>query len=364
MVELALAESRAVIRAEPGRADLRDQRRLDLRQRRHRRLEHERRGRGDAAARGRRRLGTPVARRDHAQSGTSPAIVIADSFGRPWRLGQADIAIGCAGLVAVADWRGRADAAGRELAATEIAIADQLAAAADLTRDKDSGAPGAVISGLGDLVTADDGPGAKAVQRPADHDRQRRPSLPGGALAFLARAFRPSASSGSRSLPLPPRLSLPSASCLQSQRLRGLVHIRRCRRTWTIVTGTNGELVEDRVGALKIALCCPIGTASRAARRNARRLALVELEDVVAHQADVVAVGVEDAEDVVEGGRVQVREADEGVRGPVADEDVLLHRVGLLPAEEIAAGADARILLVLGRVGGAAEADVGLVVGS
>jgi len=105
-----------------------------------------------------------------AAKGAKPAVVIADSFGRPWRLGQADIAIGCAGIAPVADWRGRADAGGRELEATEIAHADELAAAADLVRDKDSGVPGAVIAGLGGLVNADDGPGAAAIQRPAAED--------------------------------------------------------------------------------------------------------------------------------------------------------------------------------------------------
>jgi len=105
-----------------------------------------------------------------AATGESPAVVVADSFGRPWRLGQADIAIGCAGVAPVDDWRGRTDASGRELAATEIAIADQLASAADLIRDKDSGVPGAVISGLGRFVTGEDGPGAKAMQRPAGED--------------------------------------------------------------------------------------------------------------------------------------------------------------------------------------------------
>jgi coenzyme F420-0:L-glutamate ligase/coenzyme F420-1:gamma-L-glutamate ligase len=103
-------------------------------------------------------------------SGTTPAVVIADSFGRAWRMGQADVAIGCAGLAPLADWRGRRDSHGRELSATHIAVADELASAADLTRDKDSGAPGAIVSGLGDLVVADDGPGAGPLQRPADQD--------------------------------------------------------------------------------------------------------------------------------------------------------------------------------------------------
>ena len=103
-------------------------------------------------------------------SGASPAIVVADSFGRAWRIGQADIAIGCAGITPLVDWRGRHDRSGRELSATVIAVADELASAADLARDKDSGVPGAVISGLGDLVTAEDGPGAGSLRRPSEDD--------------------------------------------------------------------------------------------------------------------------------------------------------------------------------------------------
>jgi coenzyme F420-0:L-glutamate ligase/coenzyme F420-1:gamma-L-glutamate ligase len=103
-------------------------------------------------------------------SGSAPAVVIADSFGRAWRVGQADVAIGCAGIAPVADWRGRRDRQGGELTATLIAIADELASAADLVRDKDSGVPGAVVSGLDDLVIADDGPGAAPLRRAAEED--------------------------------------------------------------------------------------------------------------------------------------------------------------------------------------------------
>ena len=71
-----------------------------------------------------------------------PAVVIADSFGRAWRHGQCDVAIGIAGLAPLDDWRGRADADGRELHATWIAVADEAAAAADLVRDKDLARPG------------------------------------------------------------------------------------------------------------------------------------------------------------------------------------------------------------------------------
>ena len=105
-----------------------------------------------------------------AAAGSSPAVVIADSFGRPWRLGQTDIAIGCAGLAALQDWRGRHDREGKELAATVIAVADELASAADLVRDKDSGVPVAIVAGLGELVTPDDGPGAAVLRRAGEVD--------------------------------------------------------------------------------------------------------------------------------------------------------------------------------------------------
>jgi coenzyme F420-0:L-glutamate ligase / coenzyme F420-1:gamma-L-glutamate ligase len=98
------------------------------------------------------------------------AVVISDSFGRAWRNGQCEVAIGCAGLAPADDWRGRPDAQGRALAATVIAIADEAAAAADLTRDKASREPVVVVRGLERFVTEDDGPGAAALVRPLDED--------------------------------------------------------------------------------------------------------------------------------------------------------------------------------------------------
>lgn len=98
------------------------------------------------------------------------AVVIADSFGRAWRLGQAEVAIGCAGLKPLDDWRGRRDANGRELEATLIAIADEAAAAADLVRNKTSRVPAAIIRGLSAYVTAEDGPGAASLRRPRSED--------------------------------------------------------------------------------------------------------------------------------------------------------------------------------------------------
>jgi len=103
-------------------------------------------------------------------SGRRPAVVVADSFGRAWRLGQTDVAIGAAGLVPLDRWIGRADAYGRELRATSIGIADAVAAAADLARTKVSREPAVLIRGLERYVIADDGPGAAALRRPREQD--------------------------------------------------------------------------------------------------------------------------------------------------------------------------------------------------
>jgi coenzyme F420-0:L-glutamate ligase / coenzyme F420-1:gamma-L-glutamate ligase len=100
--------------------------------------------------------------RIRALRGVAPAVVIADSFGRAWRRGQCDVALGCAGLVALDDWTGRVDSEGRELRATQIAVADEAAAAADLVRAKDSREPAVLVRGLDRFVSPGDGPGAVA----------------------------------------------------------------------------------------------------------------------------------------------------------------------------------------------------------
>lgn len=112
------------------------------------------------------------ARDIRAELSTAPtvAVLITDSFGRAWRLGQVELAIGCAGLAPLDDWRGRRDTSGRELSATLISVADQVAAASDLVRQKDSGIPVAIIRGLDRYVSAEDGPGAAALRRPPEED--------------------------------------------------------------------------------------------------------------------------------------------------------------------------------------------------
>jgi coenzyme F420-0:L-glutamate ligase/coenzyme F420-1:gamma-L-glutamate ligase len=104
------------------------------------------------------------------RTGAGPAVLITDSFGRAWRHGQCDVALGAAGLRPLEDWRGRRDGAGRELRATWIAVADEIAAAADLARAKDSRQPVVVVRGLERQVTRDDGPGAAALVRPERED--------------------------------------------------------------------------------------------------------------------------------------------------------------------------------------------------
>lgn len=105
-----------------------------------------------------------------AAAGAAPAVIVSDSFGRAWRLGQAEVAIGCAGIAPLDDWRGRTDTAGRKLEATLIAVADEAAAAADLVRDKASRIPASIIRGLDRYVSSSDGPGAAALRRPRDED--------------------------------------------------------------------------------------------------------------------------------------------------------------------------------------------------
>ena len=98
------------------------------------------------------------------------AVIVTDSFGRAWRTVQAEVAIGCAGLAPLEDWRGRPDSHGRIMAATHIALADEAAAAADLVRGKDSGEPAVRLRGLERHVLDADGPGAAALLRARDRD--------------------------------------------------------------------------------------------------------------------------------------------------------------------------------------------------
>jgi coenzyme F420-0:L-glutamate ligase/coenzyme F420-1:gamma-L-glutamate ligase len=107
------------------------------------------------------------------QCAARAAVVITDTMGRPWRAGQTDTAIGAAGLVPLRDHRGQTDTFGKLLEVTMAAVADEVAAAADLVKQKTTQIPVAIVRGLAELVTDADGPGAAALIRPAEEDMFR-----------------------------------------------------------------------------------------------------------------------------------------------------------------------------------------------
>ena len=108
-----------------------------------------------------------------ARLGVAIGVILSDTFGRPWRDGQTDVAIGAAGLHVVDDLRGSTDTQGRTLEVTVPAIADELAGAADLVKGKAAGRPVAVVRGLGRFVTGLDAVGAKRLIRVAELDMFR-----------------------------------------------------------------------------------------------------------------------------------------------------------------------------------------------
>ena len=105
--------------------------------------------------------------------GVHVGILITDTVGRPWRKGQADIAIGAAGIRVLDDLRGTSDASGRPLAVSVTAVADELAAATDLVKGKAGGLPVAVVRGLPQHVTELDSPGARSLVRSGADDMFR-----------------------------------------------------------------------------------------------------------------------------------------------------------------------------------------------
>jgi coenzyme F420-0:L-glutamate ligase/coenzyme F420-1:gamma-L-glutamate ligase len=83
-----------------------------------------------------------------AAPGVSVGVIVRDTFGRPWRKGVTDVAIGCAGIAGVVDLRGTEDALGRALQVTEVCVADELAAAAELVMGKNAAIPVAIVRGV------------------------------------------------------------------------------------------------------------------------------------------------------------------------------------------------------------------------
>lgn len=105
--------------------------------------------------------------------GVDVGVVVTDTFGRPWRNGLTDVAIGAAGVRVLDDLRGGSDAYGNPLSATVVATADELASAGDLVKGKAEGLPVAVVRGLGHVLDPDDAAGARAMVRVAADDMFR-----------------------------------------------------------------------------------------------------------------------------------------------------------------------------------------------
>lgn len=105
-----------------------------------------------------------------ARLGRRLGVLLTDTAGRPWRDGVVDLAIGAAGVLPVTDLRGTADSHGRDLEATVVAVADEVAAAGELVKGKTGGRPVAVVRGVAHLVTDDDGPGAGVLNRTGPDD--------------------------------------------------------------------------------------------------------------------------------------------------------------------------------------------------
>jgi coenzyme F420-0:L-glutamate ligase / coenzyme F420-1:gamma-L-glutamate ligase len=105
-----------------------------------------------------------------AAAGAPIGVVLSDTLGRPWRRGQTDVAIGAAGIQVVDDLRGLPDANGRTMGVTVVAVADEIAALADLVKGKAENRPLAIVRGLGDHVLDVDGPGARSIVRLGNED--------------------------------------------------------------------------------------------------------------------------------------------------------------------------------------------------
>jgi coenzyme F420-0:L-glutamate ligase/coenzyme F420-1:gamma-L-glutamate ligase len=105
--------------------------------------------------------------------GVNVGVVVTDTMGRPWRMGQTDVAIGAAGVAPLRDHRGQPDTFGNTMEVTVAAVGDEIAAAADLVKGKTTQMPVAIVRGLAELVTDSDGPGAAALIRPAAEDMFR-----------------------------------------------------------------------------------------------------------------------------------------------------------------------------------------------
>ncbi len=111
-----------------------------------------------------------IARVLRERTGRLLGVIVTDTLGRPWRIGQTDVAIGAAGVTVIEDLRGGTDASGQTMVVTMPCVADEIASAAELVTQKTRQLPVSVVSGLGHLVGGLDLPGAASIVRPAEED--------------------------------------------------------------------------------------------------------------------------------------------------------------------------------------------------
>lgn len=249
-----------------------------------------------------------------AATGTRVGVVLSDTLGRAWRVGQIDQAIGAAGVQVLDDLRGAEDSGGRVLEATIAALADEIASAADLVKGKTSGIPVAVVRGLGRLVTDSlDESGARELQRPAREDLFRL----GAAEAW--REGYEAALAATHSLATAPSGSETSASS---------------RGRWTVIIPVKPATAgKSRLGVpgsdrVELARAIALDTIEAASACPAVARILVVTADIETASAAGELRGVELVPDTANGLRAAI-ELGIGVAGADADRAVLL---GDLPA--------------------------------
>lgn len=103
-----------------------------------------------------------------ARAGVHVGVIVSDTFGRPWRDGLTDVAIGCAGVAAVVDLRGTEDSLGRELQVTKVCVADEIAGAAELVMGKAEGVPVAIVRGVDPEWLREGSVHDEVIRSPAD----------------------------------------------------------------------------------------------------------------------------------------------------------------------------------------------------
>ena len=138
------------------------------------------------------------------RTGVSVGVVVSDTLGRAWRMGQTDVAIGAAGVRVVEDYAGRRDTYGNDLQVTAVALADELASAADLVKTKLAGRPVALVRGLAHLVGDEEGT-ARELARPAAQDMFSHGAQEAVLAAVLAAVGQPERYEALLDLPRPER---------------------------------------------------------------------------------------------------------------------------------------------------------------